>query len=60
MAQPHSARTDAKLAVVRTHLKAGRVVLLQETRWQPGEGHIREGLLRYASVAWSPARPARA
>eukprot|EP00969_Alexandrium_andersonii_P294852 13033040-Alexandrium_andersonii.AAC.1 len=35
MAQPRSTETDAKLAAVRSHLRAGRVALLQETHWQP-------------------------
>eukprot|EP00969_Alexandrium_andersonii_P038622 1692958-Alexandrium_andersonii.AAC.1 len=56
MAQPHSPKTEAKLAVVAEHLRAGRTVLLQETRWRPAVAPIWEALFTDAAVAYSAAK----
>eukprot|EP00969_Alexandrium_andersonii_P065658 2894149-Alexandrium_andersonii.AAC.1 len=56
MAQPHSPKTEAKLAVVTEQLRAGRTVLLQETHWRPAIAPIWEALFTDASVCYSAAR----
>eukprot|EP00969_Alexandrium_andersonii_P200006 8834730-Alexandrium_andersonii.AAC.1 len=56
MAQPHSPKVEAKLAVVTEHLRAGRAVLLQETHWRPAIAPIWEALFTDASVCYSAAR----